>query len=154
MARFINVLMAGISALAGLETRVALVDHIGTAAAADHPAETVAFFDRFERIDDFHCLFLCRARQYFLSGGGTYWGGTALSTAALNDFRAGLEGDDTLHLQLATLERRDTSLPHRGFVQTLFQRMLTACGFFSRRPVSLLRPPLTHPQNAAGPPVD
>ena len=56
MARFINVLIYGISALAGLETRVAFVDHIGTAAAADHPAETVAFFDRFERIDDFHCL--------------------------------------------------------------------------------------------------
>ena len=95
-------------ALTSLKSRVSLIDHIGTTSPADNSAETVPFFDRLERIDDLHCLFLCRARQYFLSGGGTYWGGTALSTAALNDFRAGLEGDDTLHLQLATLECRDT----------------------------------------------
>ena len=42
------------SALAGLETRLAFVDHIGAATAANHAVIAVAAFKGLERIDDFH----------------------------------------------------------------------------------------------------
>ena len=50
--------MANALALACLETRVALVDHIGSTPPSDHTAETVPLFGGFQRIDDFHDLFL------------------------------------------------------------------------------------------------
>jgi hypothetical protein len=43
-----------ISALPCFETRVALVDHVGTALAADDAAKAITLFRGFERVDDFH----------------------------------------------------------------------------------------------------
>jgi len=42
------------SALAGLEAGISLVDHVDASLAAHHTAFLVAFFGRFEGINDFH----------------------------------------------------------------------------------------------------
>jgi hypothetical protein len=44
-------------ALAGLETRLCLVDHISAATAANHAVVAVTPFERLERIDDFHRIY-------------------------------------------------------------------------------------------------
>jgi len=43
-----------ISALTCLETRIALIDHVGAALAADYAAKAITLFRGFERVDDFH----------------------------------------------------------------------------------------------------
>lgn len=72
-------LLTAALALAGLEARIGLVDHINPALAADDAARLVAGFCRLQRIDDFHGVTENMGGQ---GSGGPYGAAPGLSTAA------------------------------------------------------------------------